>query len=146
MAKSSSSSDNSGGSDNSDNTSSTNSGSLTNDVGNTIGQSITGAADSITSGITAPFTNWFSAAEADTANFANQVLNSIFYGVIALSGAGMMVWGLYKIFGDGQLGALTRTVAEGASFLAGPEVGVPTTAVLQATKSKPKPKNPEGNT
>lgn len=84
----------------------------------------------VLTGLTAPFTSWVGTIEADTANFANQVLNSLFYGLAALTGGAMMVWGIYKIFGTSELGSLAGDVAAAGSWLAGPEVGAPVTATV----------------
>lgn len=69
------------------------------------------------SGLTAPFTNWVGTIEADTANFANQVLNSIFYGLAALVGLFGIAFGLYKIFGNAELGSIVESGAKVAAFL-----------------------------
>lgn len=97
-----------------------------------LGSMVSGAVSSLTS----PFGDWMNSIEADVMNMTNQVFNSLFFGLAAAAGAGMMMWGVYLLFKNTEAGGIASAAGTAASFLAGPEIGAATVATKTVSKSK----------
>lgn len=65
-------------------------------VGDDIGSAITNAFK----GLAGPITTWLGIKEASVINTLNEIINTLYYGTLALVGGLLCAWGLYEVGKD----------------------------------------------
>ena len=90
-------------------------------AGQTIGDDLGSAIASAFKGAAGPLTTWVGAKEASLMNSLNEILNTAYYGVLALVGGLVCAWGLYEVGKDAgiNVGEPLKKAAGVASIIPG---------------------------
>jgi hypothetical protein len=90
-------------------------------VGDTVGDDLGSAIASAFKGAAGPITTWVGVKEASLLNSLNELINTAYYGLLALIGGLVCMWGLYEVGKDAgvNLGEPAKAAAGVASLIPG---------------------------